>query len=54
MEGALPLSKSGNKVKEMLYTKFNGNRDTTYGIVNEETSQKKYIPPTCTIMDTQA
>jgi len=35
-------TKRANKVKEMLYTKFRGNRDTIYGMVSEETSQKEY------------
>ena len=35
-------TKRGNKVKEMLYTQFRGNRDTLYGLVNEETSRREY------------
>jgi len=35
-------TKRANKVKEMLYTKFRGNRDTIYSMVSEETSQKEY------------
>jgi len=35
-------TKRANRVKEMLYTKFRGNRNTIYGMVSEETSRKEY------------
>ena len=36
-------TKRGNKVREMLYTKFCGNADTAYGIVNEDVSRNEYV-----------
>ena len=36
-------TKTANKVKEMLYTKFRGNAHTLYGVINESTSRNEYI-----------
>ena len=36
-------TKTSNKVKEMLYTKFRGNAHTLYGVINESTSRNEYI-----------
>ena len=36
-------TKTANKVKEMLYSKFRGNAHTLYGVINENTSRNEYI-----------
>jgi len=36
-------TKRANKVKELLYTKFRGNKHTSYGTANEEASRQAYV-----------
>ena len=36
-------TKRANKVKEILYSKFSGNKHTSYGTANEEASRQAYV-----------